>query len=213
MFRQDLIVVSRVAAEGTRDSSMMTRVFLRHFSSTSFSNGQISSDSPICGKFFVLSSGFLCYNCVELMKKKKEVITKISHARACAAGIHESACSEIVKNYTNAGPVYHAAIDQARRCGPPARRKKKELGEYSRVIVDTSVLIDGRILPIVNSGFISGTFIIPRFILGELQHIADSDDSLRRAKGRRGLEIVNTLKDQKVNSFVYVKFVDAMRRK
>jgi len=76
-----------------------------------------------------------------------------------------------------------------------------DLGEHP-ILVDTSVLIDGRILPIVNSGFVVGTLIIPQFVLGEVQHIADSSDSLRRAKGRRGLDIANKLKGQKVNSLV-----------
>lgn len=59
-----------------------------------------------------------------------------------------------------------------------------------RIVVDTSVLIDGRIAEIVESGFIYGTLIVPRFVLEELQHIADSSDTLRRNRGRRGLEIL-----------------------
>jgi uncharacterized protein YacL len=60
-------------------------------------------------------------------------------------------------------------------------------------IVDTSTIIDGRILDICSSGFIDGELIIPSFVLEELRHIADSDDSLRRARGRRGLDILNML--------------------
>ena len=59
-----------------------------------------------------------------------------------------------------------------------------------RIVVDTSVLIDGRIAEIVESGFIYGTLLVPRFVLEELQHIADSSDTLRRNRGRRGLEIL-----------------------
>jgi uncharacterized protein YacL len=59
-----------------------------------------------------------------------------------------------------------------------------------RIIVDTSAIIDGRIAEIVESGFIYGTLVIPRFVLDELQHIADSSDTLRRNRGRRGLEIL-----------------------
>jgi uncharacterized protein YacL len=58
------------------------------------------------------------------------------------------------------------------------------------IVVDTSAIIDGRIAEIVESGFIYGTLVIPRFVLDELQHIADSSDTLRRARGRRGLEIL-----------------------
>jgi uncharacterized protein YacL len=59
-----------------------------------------------------------------------------------------------------------------------------------QIVVDTSVLIDGRIAEIVESGFVYGTLVVPRFVLEELQHIADSSDTLRRNRGRRGLEIL-----------------------
>jgi uncharacterized protein YacL len=58
------------------------------------------------------------------------------------------------------------------------------------IVVDTSVLIDGRVAEIVESGFLYGTLIVPKFVLEELQHIADSSDALRRNRGRRGLDIV-----------------------
>lgn len=60
-------------------------------------------------------------------------------------------------------------------------------------LIDTSALIDGRIYELTKTGFVEGTFIVPRFILHELQHIADSSDLLRRTKGRRGLDILNEL--------------------
>jgi uncharacterized protein YacL len=60
-------------------------------------------------------------------------------------------------------------------------------------LVDTSVLIDGRIQDICASGFIEGTLMVPQFVLHELQHIADATDVLRRAKGRRGLDILKNL--------------------
>jgi uncharacterized protein YacL len=58
------------------------------------------------------------------------------------------------------------------------------------IVVDTSAIIDGRIAEIVESGFIYGTLVVPKFVLEELQHIADSSDTLRRNRGRRGLEIL-----------------------
>ncbi len=60
-------------------------------------------------------------------------------------------------------------------------------------ILDTSTIIDGRILDICSAGFIDGDIVIPSFVLEELRHIADSSDSLRRARGRRGLDILNLL--------------------
>ncbi len=64
-------------------------------------------------------------------------------------------------------------------------------------LLDTSVIIDGRIGDLVKSGFIEGTIIIPEFILDELHNIADSSDSLRRRKGRRGLDILNQMRKSK----------------
>lgn len=62
------------------------------------------------------------------------------------------------------------------------------------VVVDTSALIDGRIARICESGFIPGALVIPRFVLNELQVVADSSDPLRRARGRRGLDALNQLR-------------------
>ncbi len=64
-------------------------------------------------------------------------------------------------------------------------------------VVDTSVIIDGRIKEIVAAGFLEGPLIIPEFVLEELQFIADSADSLKRNRGRRGLDIVKSLQDDK----------------
>jgi uncharacterized protein YacL len=67
------------------------------------------------------------------------------------------------------------------------------------IVVDTSTIIDGRIADIVASGFLFGTLVVPRFVLAELQHIADHPDGHRRNRGRRGLEILATLqKDDRV---------------
>jgi uncharacterized protein YacL len=62
-----------------------------------------------------------------------------------------------------------------------------------RKILDTSVIIDGRVPDICDAGFIEGVLVAPQFILNELQHIADSSDPLKRARGRRGLDILNRL--------------------
>lgn len=63
-------------------------------------------------------------------------------------------------------------------------------------ILDTSVIIDGRIYDIAKTGFIEGTILIPNFVLYELQYIADSGDSLKRVRGRRGLDILNALQKE-----------------
>jgi uncharacterized protein YacL len=65
-----------------------------------------------------------------------------------------------------------------------------------RVVVDTSAIIDGRIADIAEAGFVQGTLVVPRVVLEELQRIADSPDTMRRARGRRGLEIVARLQKE-----------------
>ncbi len=73
--------------------------------------------------------------------------------------------------------------------------RRNRRGEVSLKLVDTSVVIDGRIADICDSGFLEGTLLLPRFVLNELQHIADSSEVLRRAKGRRGLDILKRLQE------------------
>ena len=63
-------------------------------------------------------------------------------------------------------------------------------------VLDTSVIIDGRIADICKTGFIEGKLVIPRFVLNELQHIADSSDDLKRVRGRRGLDILNSIQKE-----------------
>ncbi|RMH06963.1 MAG: TRAM domain-containing protein [Nitrospirae bacterium] len=87
---------------------------------------------------------------------------------------------------------------------------------YKAKLLDTSVIIDGRIADLCETGFIEGKLVIPQFILQELQHISDSADSLKRARGRRGLDILNHIqKNVEVeveiveDDFPHIKEVDA----
>lgn len=125
---------------------------------------------------------------------------KVSGTRPTAA-FTQALAREIVKNLTALGEFttrpFHRQVDPL---------TKETVGEHP-IVVDTSVLIDGRILPIVSSGFVSGTLVIPQFILTEVQHIADDSDPLRRAKGRRALDVVGKVKSQKVNPWLRTKIV------
>ena len=76
------------------------------------------------------------------------------------------------------------------------KQKDKASETLQYKILDTSVIIDGRIADICKSGFIEGTLIIPVFVLEELQHIADSSDLLKRNRGRRGLDILNRIQKE-----------------
>ena len=84
--------------------------------------------------------------------------------------------------------------------------RKRKVGEGNKVL-DSCVLIDGRIIEIIQSGFIDGRIVIPQFIVMELQAMADSQDPARRTKGRRGLEILETLvKDYEYAEVISTEF-------
>lgn len=78
----------------------------------------------------------------------------------------------------------------------PAILKSKKKTEGIPKIFDTSVIIDGRIAEIMKTGFLEGPIVIPEFVLVELRHIADSSDSLKRIRGRRGLDILNKIQKE-----------------
>ncbi|SDW88951.1 Uncharacterized conserved protein YacL, contains PIN and TRAM domains [Marininema mesophilum] len=75
-------------------------------------------------------------------------------------------------------------------------KKEQDALEVEHKILDTSVIIDGRIADICRTGFLEGTLVIPSFVLEELQHIADSSDVLKRNRGRRGLDILNKIQKE-----------------
>lgn len=87
-------------------------------------------------------------------------------------------------------PMFYAPKKQSGGKG------KSKLGDACPKILDTSVIIDGRIADIMRTGFIEGNIVIPEFVLLELQHIADSSDSLKRNRGRRGLDILNKIQTE-----------------
>ncbi|MGM0126279.1 pili retraction protein pilT [Enterococcus sp. AZ194] len=99
-------------------------------------------------------------------------------------------------------------IDEWKRIFTPKQKKMETTPEsqlldrkvedhfHKYKILDTSVIIDGRIYDIAKSGFLEGVILIPNFVLYELQYIADSGDSLKRVRGRRGLDILNSLQKE-----------------
>lgn len=86
--------------------------------------------------------------------------------------------------------------DEFRFVGPAVVPGKPEISMERCKILDTNVIIDGRIADICRTGFIEGPIYVPGFVLDELQHIADSSDSLKRARGRRGLDILNAMQKE-----------------
>jgi uncharacterized protein YacL len=101
--------------------------------------------------------------------------------------------------------LFQGALQRRTRERDEEREKSKErerdheleestaAAEAIQILLDTSTIIDGRIADISQTGFIFGTLVVPRFVLNELQRIADSADTMRRNRGRRGLEILNRL--------------------
>ncbi len=76
--------------------------------------------------------------------------------------------------------------------------KRQDDNYHHYKILDTNILIDGRIYDLVKTGFLEGTLLVPNFVLYELQYIADSGDSIKRVRGRRGLEILNKLQEERI---------------
>lgn len=81
---------------------------------------------------------------------------------------------------------------KGRESGQLAKRKKTRVVTETKIL-DTSVIIDGRIADVAEAGFINGTMIIPKFIIKELQHIADSSEPIKRVRGRRGLDVLKRM--------------------
>lgn len=76
--------------------------------------------------------------------------------------------------------------------------KRQDENYHHYKILDTNILIDGRIYDLVKTGFLEGTFLVPNFVLYELQYIADAGESIKRVRGRRGLDILNKLRSEKI---------------
>ncbi len=82
------------------------------------------------------------------------------------------------------------------KTSPAGSTGSSQLADNRTILLDTSVIIDGRIADIARTGFLPGSLLIPRFVLNELQYIADSPDALRRQRGRRGMEVLAQLQKE-----------------
>lgn len=91
-------------------------------------------------------------------------------------------------------PIDETGFTRERRWGKG--KAPQEKFEAPGKILDTSVIIDGRVFDICKTGFLEGDLVIPQFVLAELRHIADSSDALRRNRGRRGLDVLNRMQTE-----------------
>ena len=98
-----------------------------------------------------------------------------------------------------------AVAGHAASAGHRAAANGSTAHQLPKLLLDTSVIIDGRIADIAQTGFVPGILSVPRFVLNELQYIADSSDALRRNRGRRGLEMLDRLQN---TDDVEIEFID-----
>ncbi|MCL1848384.1 MAG: PIN domain nuclease [Clostridiales bacterium] len=160
--------------------------------------GPSLSDLPIVGRFLpTLITIFLGYLGASLgMKKRDEVILSLGRLKGFSARERK----KDVKLMEGGDPETEGflyASDSLLEAGYSTGKPK---------ILDTSVIIDGRVSDIYRTGFLSGAMVIPSFVLTELQHIADSSDGLKRNRGRRGLDILNGMRKEMQDS---VRVVEA----
>ncbi len=94
------------------------------------------------------------------------------------------------------GDLFTVVSSMANHTAAPATEASGKLADSRTILLDTSVIIDGRIADIARTGFLPGALLIPRFVLNELQYIADSADNLRRQRGRRGMEVLSQLQKE-----------------
>ena len=156
--------------------------------------GPSLSDLPIIGRFLpLLISIFLGYLGISLgIKKREELFFTVSRLRNLT----------VRERKKEIGPDGHGSVlvgDLAAGLAGPAGLSDFDGAVGTPKILDTSVIIDGRVADIYQTGFLSGTIVVPGFVLIELQHIADSSDTLKRNRGRRGLDILNKMRKDMQN--------------
>jgi len=165
---------------------------------------------PIVGYYIpVIFSIVLGYLGVRItIKKRKELtssfdfIKEILHNREAEKAAKEAKAAE--------KPAELPTPEE----NPPVERAKVNLVKLQEnkgknyKLLDTNVIIDGRIADICKTGFLEGTLLIPVFVLEELQYIADSSDTLRRVRGRRGLDVLQKIREDESNLEVEIMNVD-----
>ena len=127
-----------------------------------------SFPQPFGSVFSILAALLITYLSVALFITRQHDITDFLHIRS-----------------------QERASEQTQKDAPPTKVEETEAART--ILLDTSVIIDGRIADVARTGFLVGSLLIPRFVLNELQYIADSADGLRRQRGRRGMEVLSQL--------------------
>ncbi|MBQ6298725.1 MAG: PIN/TRAM domain-containing protein [Selenomonadaceae bacterium] len=159
---------------------------------------------PIVGNYIpIIFSIVLGYLGVKItIKKRKEITGSFDFIKEILRNREADKAAKETKEVTAPEkPVEEPVKEPAQEETPPVERAKvnlvklKEHKDKNYKLLDTNVIIDGRIADICNTGFLEGTILIPVFVLEELQYIADSSDTLRRVRGRRGLDILQKIRE------------------
>ena len=169
---------------------------------------------PLVGDYIpVIFSIVLGYLGIRItIKKRKEITGSFSFIPHVLKEILRS--REAEKPEKDSKPVETVPETPIQDENPPVERAKVNLvklkadKDKNYKLLDTNVIIDGRIADICKTGFLEGTLLIPVFVLEELQHIADSSDTLRRVRGRRGLDVLQKIRDENSGLEVEIMNVD-----
>jgi uncharacterized protein YacL len=152
---------------------------------------------------FVAAVGLIALAIAVTMMRKRDLIVPLLRGRLAG---RTAAGGEAPPTQTA------ASVDPTASAGvaPPTRTTAPSNGVVpAGILLDTSVIIDGRIADLARTGFLDSRLVVPRFVLHELQHVADSDDPLRRARGRRGLDALTRLRTEAPDRFGELEVVDA----
>lgn len=172
---------------------------------------------PLVGDYIpVIFSIVLGYLGIRItIKKRKEISGSFAFIPHMLKEILRSREPEKVpKDKIPAAEVEKTSETPSQEENPPAEKAKVNLVKLQEdkdknyKLLDTNVIIDGRIADICKTGFLEGTLLIPVFVLEELQHIADSSDTLRRVRGRRGLDVLKKIRDENSGLEVEIMNVD-----
>ena len=152
---------------------------------------------PVVGNYIpIIFSLVLGYLGVHLtIKKRKEITSSFDFIKEVLRNREAAKATKESEKISEHNP------EQPAQETPPAERAKVNLVKLKKhenknyKLLDTNVIIDGRIADICNTGFLEGTILIPVFVLEELQYIADSSDTLRRVRGRRGLDVLQKIRE------------------
>ena len=171
---------------------------------------------PIVGNYIpIIFSLVLGYLGVRItIKKRKEIVSSFDFIKDILHNREADKAAKEVKAATETVEPEKVTEEPAQEETPTVEKAKVNLVKLQEhknknyKLLDTNVIIDGRIADICKTGFLEGTLLIPVFVLEELQYIADSADTLRRVRGRRGLDVLQKIREDESNLDVEIMNVD-----